>query len=453
MNQLAKDICKSLQEEGFEALLVGGCVRDTLLGEAPNDWDIATNACPEHIRHIFSHRFIVKDVGAAFGVVLLRDPETLEEFEVATFREDQFNGDPDGRRPTSIKLNVTSAEDAARRDFTVNALFLDPVSSTLLDHVNGRKDLELRIIRFVGDPDKRIEEDALRMLRAIRFSLKLGWDMDLSTFMSIRKNAEKISRISAERVTLELEKMLTKASSPRRMLTLLAETGLLKFILPEVLGLRGVSQNPKWHPEGDVFTHTQSVVQELKKESFELQLAAILHDIGKPSTFGVKDNGDITAHGHADVGADMAEGICRRLKLSVDQTERIVWLIRNHMKLHSDPKEMKTSTLRRLVANPFFEDLVKLTRADDLGSNGDTSALDALEARIAQLPPFTEVEQRQLPPPLVNGNDLITKGLKPGPKFKVILDKIQDLQLEGELNTREEALKCLEAILIEEGEI
>lgn len=441
MNETAKEIVRALQRAGFEAFLVGGSVRDSLLGREPHDWDIATSASPDQVDHIFNHRagFQVKEVGAAFGVVLLR--HNNEEFEIASFRSDQFEGVKDGRHPSSVKLNVSSAEDAQRRDFTINALFHDPITGETIDHVGGLADIEAHIIRFVGNPDQRIEEDSLRMLRAVRFALKLEWDMEPETFKAIRHNAKKIERISPERITLELVKMID-CHNPSMMLSFLEELNLLRFILPEVQALRGVEQNPKYHPEGDVLNHTKLVMSFLKNESFELQMAAMLHDIGKPATLGVKDDGSISTHGHDSLGAEMAEEVCRRLRFSVEQTDRIVWLVKNHMKLHEDADRMKTSTLRRLVASPYIEDLLKLVLADVLGSNGNTSTLDAFKKRIAELP-----VERKLPPPLITGNDLIRKGLKPSPIFKELLTQIQDMQLEGKITTREEALEILDELL------
>jgi len=440
MNDTAKLIVRILQLAGFEAFFVGGSVRDSLIGKEPHDIDIATSATPDQVEHIFNSRaeFRVKEVGAAFGVVLLKRGD--EEFEVASFRADQFEGKTDGRRPSSVKLNATSAEDAQRRDFTINALFQDPTTGKITDHVGGLADIENHIIRFVGDPNQRIEEDSLRMLRAVRFALKLGWDIEEKSFLAIRRSAEKINRISAERITLELEKMLA-CRNPRMMLALLEELHLLRMILPEVAALRGVKQSPIHHPEGDAMEHTKRVMQAVVNESFELQMAAMLHDIGK-ATNTIEDEKGIHSFAHEKEGASMAEAICRRLKLSVEQTERITWLVLNHMKLHFNAEGMKLATLRRLVAHPFFEDLHKLAEADCKGSRGDTSTLEAFDARIAKLP-----KEKDLPQPLITGNDLKALGLKPGPSFKSILTYIQDMQLEGKLQTKADALKELDSII------
>ncbi|MFA5385376.1 MAG: HD domain-containing protein, partial [Eubacteriales bacterium] len=301
--------------------------------------------------------------------------------------------------------------------------------------------LNSKLVRFIGDPEKRIEEDALRMLRAIRFALKPGFEIECSSFAAIRRNAEKVSRISVERITLELEKMIA-CQDPKRALTLLDTSDILFLIIPELSRLQDTLQDSFWHPEGDAWKHTLLVASALRGQSFELQFAGWLHDIGKAecTRYDEKD-GRIHSFGHEKIGAELAEAICHRLKFSTERKEHIVWLVANHMKFHQNGDQMKKSTLRRLMASPYFGDLEKLTLADIVSSNMDFTEYDAIQDRIAAI----EIEgpRRVLPPPLITGEDLIRQGLKPGPIFKVILTRVQDMQLEGILSSREDALEKL----------
>ena len=245
MNKKAILICKILQNSGFDAVICGGCVRDMILQSPPKDIDIATSAEPDTVVKLMKRaKFQVKEVGKAFGVVLAKMGD--DEFEIATFRED--SKESDGRRPNSVTFS-SMEEDAKRRDLTINALFFDPISNTLHDFVGGKSDIDNKIVRFVGNPNERIEEDKLRMMRAVRFALKLGFEIDPATFEAIRLHAPEIAIISPERIHQELEKMFM-IRKPSAMIDILLSSGLLKEILPEVERLSRVPQDPKWHPEG-----------------------------------------------------------------------------------------------------------------------------------------------------------------------------------------------------------
>jgi tRNA nucleotidyltransferase/poly(A) polymerase len=429
VNPTALDIIEILNINGFQTVLAGGAVRDLILGVEPNDWDIATEADPDRVADILStNLFDIKEVGKSFGVVLARRGD--QEFEIATFRTE--TGFTDGRHPDHVEFS-NIVEDSHRRDLTINALFMD-MNGQILDFVNGLKDITNKTLRFVGDPNERIAEDKLRILRAIRFAVRFDtWILEWDTMVAIAKNSKELVGISAERITQELQKMI-ECHHPVLMMDLLVSTGLMEVILPEVAVLVGCTQNPKFHPEGDVFTHTKLVMEHLKDESFELQMAGMLHDIGKFDTWQLDELGDIRSHGHDHIGAFKAQLILERLKFSNEQTTHIVSLIRDHMKVHAGA-DMKRSTLRRLIAQPHFVDLVKLGLADIEASNNHFDSIDFIIRKAAEFGAETK-----LPDPLVTGKDLIDLGLKPGPNFKILLQAVMDLQLEGIITTKEEGL-------------
>ena len=420
----ALHIVQTLRNQGRYAVLAGGCVRDMLLGIEPHDYDIATKAYPDEVEALFTN---TKAVGKAFGVVLVNIEGT--DFEVATFRSDGEYFD--GRRPSTVHFSDIK-EDAERRDFTVNALFYDPLDKKVIDFVGGQEDLKNKILRFVGDPETRIKEDKLRLLRFVRFILKLGFEMNKESFLAVRLHSPDIYKVSPERIREELMKML-EVGKPRQMVQLLMGTHLMHHILPEVAELAECEQDSEWHPEGDVLTHTIMVMEELKDEPSLLQLAAMFHDIGKPSTSVVRD-GRITNRGHASVGKEMTEKRMRELKFSNDEIELVTSLVHHHMKGHVAP-HMKKSKLKRLLAEPWAEMLVKLAMADQKASHGDTEGAEFLKEKFETWEP-----EDVKPEPLITGNDLINLGLEPGPIFSEILDAVSDGQLEGDLNTWEEAI-------------
>ena len=439
MRDFAISIIRTLRERGHAAYLAGGCVRDLLLGREPADYDVATNATPDEVMQIFPETYAV---GAQFGVVLVPDPNPPQTvtavksyhagmIEVATFRADMSYSD--GRHPDAVRYTKSPEEDVQRRDFTINGMMLDPTSNEVLDYVGGQKDLKARLIRAIGDPEKRFTEDKLRMMRALRFAARFDYAIDPATFVAIQKLAPQIHQVSRERLREELTKMLTEGQASRAF-RLLDETGLLREVLPEISAMKGVEQPPQFHPEGDVFVHTMLLLDNLPPNpSPPLAWGALLHDVGKPPTFRVAPD-RIRFDGHVDVGVKMAEEICRRFRFSNDETEQIVALVQNHMRF-AQAMQMKESTFKRFVRMRDFDEHLALHRLDCLSSHGDLSLYDFVREKIANMPP-----DAMRPTPLVTGDDLIALGLAPGPRFKEILSSIEDAQLEGRLKTREEAL-------------
>jgi len=414
-------ICQTLRNAGHRALLAGGCVRDMLLGVRPKDYDVATSARPEEVRALFPRTV---DVGAAFGVELVILPEG--QFEVATFRCD--GPYRDGRHPDYVAF-TNEVEDARRRDFTVNALFYDPAGG-VLDYVDGRADLARGVIRAVGNPFQRFTEDHLRLLRAVRFAARLGYTIDDETHDAIRRLAPLVLTTSAERIRDEILKMLTEGGA-RRAFEWMNATGLLAHVLPEIAAMKGVEQPPEFHPEGDVYEHTLRAIDLLQAPSPTLAMGVLLHDAGKPVTQTFEDR--IRFNNHDKAGARIAEGICRRLRMSREQTEAIAWMIENHMRVSLLP-DMRESKRIRFLRHPSFPQLLELARADCLASHGRLDVIDWIRDYIANLPP-----EQIKPPRLIDGTDLIRMGYRPGPLFTEILAAIEDAQLEGRLNTREQA--------------
>jgi poly(A) polymerase len=425
---LARDVARKLREAGFIAYFAGGCVRDRLLGREPGDFDIATDATAETIQKLFSRTV---PVGAQFGVVLVLVEE--EAFEVATFRADSVY--LDGRHPVSVRFS-SPEEDARRRDFTINGMFLDPVDNRVIDYVGGRADLKAGIIRAIGDAAARIQEDRLRLLRAVRFAARLGYRIHDATFHAVRAAAASITDIAWERIGEEIVRMLTDTEngSARRAFELLDETHLLPHVLPEVGALKGVEQSVDYHPEGDVFVHTLGLLEQLVPQHSEaLALAALLHDIAKPRCAAHTD-GRITFYGHCEMGADMAVAICQRLRRSRETWERVDYLVRHHLRLIHAPR-MRLSTLKRLLAEDGIEELLELARLDATASSGDLTHYDFCMTKLEELG-----REQIKPEPLLRGRDLIDLGLEPGPEFGKILDEVSDAQLEGVLRSREEAV-------------
>lgn len=424
--QLAESIIRRLREAGHEALLAGGCVRDMLLGRPPRDYDVATRARPDEILALYPKALTV---GASFGVVIVADGPT--QVEVATFRAE--SGYADGRHPDAVHF-TDAREDARRRDFTINAMFFDPATGEVLDWTGGRADIEARLIRAVGDPRERFAEDHLRMLRAVRFAAELGFDLDPATAEAIRALAARITAVSGERVRDELARLLTAPPKGRRRgLELASNLGLVAVLLPEIKAMKGCAQGPDVHPEGDVWTHTCLAVEYLREPTFELTLGTVLHDVGKPPTFKMRE-GRMTFYGHPQVGTAITRAIARRLRLSRPQTERVAWLVEHHMRL-IHVNEMREAKLKRLFAHDGFEELAELYRADCLASGGTAEEYESVMARYRALG-----REEVQPDPLITGRDLIEMGLAPGPAFGEILDKVYDAQLEGRARTRDEAL-------------
>jgi putative nucleotidyltransferase with HDIG domain len=437
----AESIVDRLRSAGNEGYFAGGCVRDMLLGHEPSDFDVATDARPDAVLSMFPRTFAV---GAHFGVVLVADSIDGQEIvtEVATYRSDESY--TDGRRPDSVRFSDSAEEDVERRDFTINGMLLDPqllretgdVSASVLDYVGGRADLSARLVRAIGDPEKRFEEDKLRMLRAVRFAARFDFDIEAGTEAAIRRLAGEIGQVSRERIRDEVTRMLTEGRA-RKAFELLDRTGLLREVLPEIDRLHGVEQPPEFHPEGDVWVHTMMVIEQLPTGvSPTLAWGALLHDVGKPATFQ-RGPGRIRFNGHVEVGVRIAEDILRRLRFSNDQTAQIVALIENHMRF-GDVAKMKDSTLKRFFRLPAFPEHLELHRMDSSASHGDLELYHFAKQRFEAVP---EAEVR--PVLLVTGRDLIEAGYKPGPQFKELLALAEDAQLEGRIRTKAEGLELM----------
>jgi poly(A) polymerase len=438
--QAAAQIVERLRAAGFTAYFAGGCVRDLLLNREPFDFDIATSATPDIVLKMFPRTFAV---GAHFGVVLVADTYESTEIltEVATFRSD--GSYTDGRRPDSVLYTTSAEQDVRRRDFTINGMLLDPtfssdLKSAVLDFVGGMEDLQAGIIRAIGNPVRRFEEDKLRMLRAVRFAARFGFVVESGTLKAIRELACEINQVSQERVRDELTRMLTEGAA-RRAFELLAETNLLAQILPEVYRMQGVEQPPQYHPEGDVWVHTLMLLEQLPAAcSPTLAWGALLHDVGKPPTFRRAPD-RIRFDNHAEIGTRMAEEICRRLRMSNTDTEQILALVANHMRF-ADVEEMRASTLKRFFRLNQFEEHLALHRMDCMASHADL----ALHNFAKQHYETAEPEQIR-PTPLITGADLIALGHRPGPDFRYMLTMVEDAQLEGSIHTREDALALVHA--------
>ena len=452
-------IVRTLRERGQQAYLVGGCVRDLLLGREPGDYDVATDATPDEVMRIFPDTYAV---GAQFGVVLVPIPDNPQQsfipseagvsrserpaqsrdlllgstskaahVEVATFRSDI--GYSDGRHPDQVRFSRDLREDVQRRDFTVNGLLLDPLNDEVLDYVGGQKDLEAKIIRAIGDPALRFAEDKLRMLRAVRFAARFEYAIEPATMASIQEFPAQIHQVSRERVRDELTKMLIEGHA-RRAFELLDETGLLHEVLPEIEAMKGVEQPPEFHPEGDVFVHTLLLLENLPQPCPPtLAWGGLLHDVGKPPTFRRAPD-RIRFDSHVDVGVKMAEAICRRLRFSNGDTEQIRALVDNHMRF-GDVEKMKASTFKRFVRLPRFDEHLELHRLDCMASHRKLRMYDYTRQKIAELTP-----EGIHPKPLVNGDDLVAAGYSPGPQFKEILSAVEDAQLEGNLYSKDQAM-------------
>ena len=417
----ALHIVERLRGAGHAAYWVGGCVRDLLLGHTPQDYDIATSARPDEVLALYPEAL---RVGAHFGVVL------VEGIEVATFRSDQAYSD--GRRPDAVVFELSPEADAARRDFTINGMFLDPVSGDVLDFVGGLADLAAGIVRAIGDPLQRFAEDHLRLLRAVRFAARFGFALDDATRLAMVAQASSIRLVAAERIRDELTRILTEGGASPGF-AMLRDTGLLVQVLPEIAAMEGVEQPPEFHPEGDVWTHTLLMLAGLRAPSPALAWGVLLHDVGKPPTFRRAER--IRFDGHASVGARMAREMLGRLRCSADEIDQVVSLVTHHLDwMHV--QSMRPSTLRRFLRLPLFHEHQEVHRLDCESSH---RRLENYEFVRSQLATLSEADLR--PVPLLTGHDLITAGLVPGPAFSVILTEIENAQLDGRVQSKEEALR------------
>jgi tRNA nucleotidyltransferase/poly(A) polymerase len=425
MRRAARRIVEKLRLHGHEAFFAGGWVRDFLLRRKPKDIDIATSAEPDEVMRIFSKS---RALGAQFGVIQV--PMYGHVYEVATFRRDDAYFD--GRHPSSVSF-CGPEQDALRRDFTINGMFYDPIADRLIDYVRGRYDIQDRLIRTIGDPVARFTEDKLRMLRAVRLSCNIGFQIIPETWDAITKLAPDITQVSWERIRDELTRLFI-GPAPDAGLDLLRASGLLGHILPEVAAMSGVPQPTELLPEADVFAHTKGSLALLRKPSPVLAFGVLLHDVGKPSVYSRDKNAGFG--GHAQIGAMISKEICRRLRMSNGEIDQIVDLVHTHMEFEKIGT-MRKSELIRLLRKPNISDHMELFRIDCLsGGKG-------LEAYSAFLEKLREFKSKPANLPLIRGEDLIALGYSPGPIFSEILRLVEDLQLEGILRTREETIKCI----------
>jgi poly(A) polymerase len=426
MESTARGLVDRLREAGHIAYFAGGCVRDLVRGKAPKDIDIATDARPEQVQKIFPRTYAV---GAHFGVIVVLENEL--QFEVATFRADGIY--LDGRHPAEVRFS-SPEEDARRRDFTINGMFFDPPNDAVIDFVGGRSDLEARLVRAIGDPAQRFAEDRLRLLRAIRFATVLDFTVEEATWTAIVRAADTIGEISAERIREELVRIFLSPQRARGW-DLLDASGLMKQILPELEAMKGCEQPPQFHPEGDVFQHTRIMLQLLPDEvSLPLVLSVLFHDIGKPPTASVDEEGRIRFNGHDKLGAEMTEALMERLRFSRAEIDATVEAVRQHM-VFKDVPNMRLAKLKRFMARPTFADELELHRVDCASSHGMLDNYEFLQRKQEEF-----AHEPIIPPPLVRGDDLIALGMKPGPRFGEILEAVETRQLEGTLRDREEAL-------------
>jgi poly(A) polymerase len=438
-------VARALAEAGFEAYFAGGCVRDLLLGRVPDDYDVATSATPEQVMGVFAglgRKTLT--VGAHFGVVLVCEEASGQDsaVEVATFRHDGAYSD--GRRPDAVRFSTDAREDVVRRDFTINGMLLDvlrfesdgDLDGAVLDFVGGRDDLRAGVVRAIGDPALRFAEDKLRMLRGVRFAARLGFAIEDRTFRAMRDHASEIGVVSSERIRDELTRMLTEGAA-RTAFEMLDAAGLLAEVLPEIVKMHGVKQPPEFHPEGDVWVHTMMLLENLRAGCpATLGWGALLHDVGKPATFQPPQGpGDrIRFNGHVEVGVRIAEVMLARLRFSGEDTEQILALIRNHMKF-GDVMKMKRSTLLRFLRMPKFDEHMALHWMDCMAAHGRMEMYWFVKREYEGAP----VEALR-PLLFVTGRDLIAAGYKPGPRFKEMLELVEDAQLEGRIGSREQGL-------------
>jgi len=417
-------VIAKLRGVGHQAFLVGGCVRDLLLGVKPKDFDIATDARPDRIMDLFPRS---GRVGAHFGVVLVRD--VFDQVEVATFRSDHDY--LDGRHPEQVRFESDPREDVLRRDFTINGLMMDPDTGQVLDFVDGQGDLARGLIRAIGDPNARFREDHLRLLRAVRFAARFGFEIDPATFDAMQRDHALILNMAMERVREELVRILTEGGA-RRGFELLDASGMLSDLLPEVAAMKGVEQPPEYHPEGDVWQHTLLLLEQLRQPTPTLALGALLHDVGKPNTFRVAER--IRFDGHVEEGVRLARSILTRLRFSREEIEQVEALIDNHMRF-KDVGRMKESTLKRFLRLPEFQEHLELHRLDAMSSNRRLENYEIAKSKFGEY-----TAEHLQPAPLLTGADLIGMGYEPGPKFSKILSVLEDAQLEGRIRSQEEAM-------------
>ncbi len=424
--EFAVEVLLRLRREGYEAYWAGGCVRDLLLGLTPKDFDVATNATPPVIRRIFGHKKTLA-IGEAFGVIAVIGPRGAGLVEVATFRSDL--GYSDGRRPDAVAFG-TAKEDVQRRDFTINGMLYDPVDEQVLDYVGGRDDLQRGVIRAIGDPRLRFDEDKLRTLRAVRFAARFGFEMEPATREAVRAMASQIRVVAAERVAQEMRAMLLHESRDYGM-RLCREVGVLAEILPESLPLAELP-GPPGDPHGNLWEHTLDCLRRLREPSFALALAVLLHGLGERQACP------------ANRAAEISRQVCQRWRLSNADERRVCWLVENQ-RLLDDAVNMPWSRLQPVLIRDGVDELLALHEAEAASVGRDTAHVEYCRRKL-QLPPET-----LNPPPLLNGNDLIAHGVRQGRRFQTLLAAVRDAQLDGQVQDKQQALALVDRLLAEEG--
>ena len=425
MKEKARQICIELQNHGFQAYFVGGCVRDTILGLEPKDYDVATSASAKEVADIFKYANFVGDV---FGVSLVNG------IEVASFRSEN---DYDGRRPNVCSFGATLQDDSDRRDFTFNALYQDPLTGEILDFHYGKEDLANGVVSFIGNARDRIQEDHLRILRAIRFKVMYDFVYDDDTEYALITNERLLSDVTSERIVAEIKKTGGKFSLFVKELDRL---GMLGIIFGNVIQLKNVDQSPKWHPEGNAWVHTLRVIDTLASGDFVLNMAGLFHDFGKLMTTEVKENGKIGSAGHEKVSVDLTLPVLKRLKISNTEIEDILWLIKNHMKIKFF-LEMKKSKQVVFAKDPRIDQLLDLLLADSMSVKQiKDSTVIITEIRKLQN------DVRTFVVPIITGRDLIDLGMKPGSQFKQVLDVLFEIQINDGVTCKEDLLQMVHVV-------
>lgn len=430
MLHTAKSIVETLKQAGHTAYFAGGCVRDQLLGKEAKDVDIATSALPEEIEALFQKTFAI---GKSFGVILVE--EEGHHFEIATFRND--SGSSDGRRPDAV-LFTNPEEDAKRRDFTINGLFFDPVTEEIHDFIGGQNDLKNRLVRFIGNPEQRILEDHLRIIRAIRFKNTLDFSYHPETYQALKKHAHLADKVSWERVRDEFKKIVESEYASEAFEDM-QDTGVLPFILPELEACKGTPQPPEFHHEGDVWNHLMHALKTLPKNTtLAARLAVLFHDIGKPETFKVE--GRIRFDGHATVSAELTQRIMQRLRFPRRLIEEVSWAVAHHFMM-KQLLDMPVGRKRHWYLNPFFPTLLTLYYADAAGTDPvDLSLYQAVHHEYQD----TLEHFQELPKPLLSGEEIMKElSLKAGPQVGELLKELTEKQLAHEIKNPPEALAWL----------
>jgi len=433
MKNAAVEIVKTLQDAGHTAYWAGGCVRDFLMGRHPNDYDIATSAKPDEIEDLFEKTI---PIGKSFGVITAE--HNGHHFEIATFRND--SGESDGRRPNAVTFSHP-AEDALRRDFTINGLFFDPIYEEFHDFVGGQDDIKNKLIRFIGDPHERILEDHLRIMRAVRFKNTLGFGYHPDTYHAIKKHAHLSNKVSWERIRDELNKIIMSDRAPIAFEDM-EDTNVLDHVFPELEACKGIAQPAEYHQEGDVWTHLMDCLKSLPEEATLLERWAVLfHDIGKPQTFKIAER--IRFDHHCEASAEIATRVMRRLRFSRQDIERVNWVVKHHFMM-IDLLEMPLGRQRHWFLDPKFPDLLTLFYADAAGTTPvDLSLYEKVKAE------YESVLEKfgSMPKPLLTGKDVMEiHNVKPGPQIGEILKDAMERQLAHEFETREEALTWLKSL-------